>query len=257
VSSRYVSVLLRTFFRVFFSHYRYFIPFWLALSVFLVVVPLIVVFGRALTEPGNQIESVKHVIASLMGPLLAVYDPIMIAVFSAAIVVAMAFDEVRWGVVEHTLCTAPVGVGRLVLLKSLVSVLLVVPMALCVVAARTAFVYLFMGSRYLGYVAPLHVVLLLANSFTATLALATVYNLLILLTPSKYGTALNALSGIIPIILMNTVALRALQEPASITAGDLYTYTAAFAAVCVVSVALGYVAAEKMGDRIALNVIAP
>jgi len=101
------------------------------------------------------------------------------------------------------------------------------------------------------------VALLLANSFTAILGLTAIYNLPTLLTQPKYRTALNALGGIIPIILTNTVALRVLQEPASITAGDLYTYTAVFAAICVASVALGYVAAEKMRDRIALNTIAP
>jgi len=96
-----------------------------------------------------------------------------------------------------------------------------------------------------------------ATSFTATLVLAAIYSLLILLTPSKYRTALNVLGGIIPIILVNTVAIRVLQEPTSITVGDLYAYTAAFAAVCAMAITLGYAAAEKMGNRIALNVIAP
>jgi len=257
MSSRYASVLLRTFIRVFFSHYRYLIPFWLGLATFLVFVPLLLGFGRALAGPGGQTEAVKHIIASLMGPLLAVYDPTIIAVFSAAIAAAMALDEVRWGVAEHTLCAAPISVGRLFLLKSLIGVLLVVPMALCIVAARMLFIYLLLGPQYLGYVAPLHAALLLVNSFTATLALAAIYNLLILLTPSKYRTALNALGGIIPIILLNTVALRALLHPETISVGDLYAYTALFAAVCAAAITLGYAAAERMGDRIALNVIAP
>jgi len=67
--------LLRTFFSVFFSHYRYFIPFWLAMVATLVLIPLLLSFGRALAGSGNQTEASKHVIASLMGPLLAVYRP--------------------------------------------------------------------------------------------------------------------------------------------------------------------------------------
>jgi len=160
MNSKHASALLRTFIRAFFSHYKYLIPFWLALAVFLVVAPLLLGFGRALAGPGGQIEAVKHIIASLMGPLLAVYDPTVIAVFSAAIVAAMTFDEVRWGVAEHILCAAPLSIGRLIMLKPLIGALLMVPMALCIVAARILFIYLLLGPQYLGYVAPLHVVLL-------------------------------------------------------------------------------------------------
>jgi len=173
------------------------------------------------------------------------------------VVIAMVFDEIRWGVAEHTLCVAPISVGRLILLKSLICVLLTVPMALCIVAARILFIYLFIGPHYLCYVAPLHVALLIVNSFTTTIALASIYTLLVLLTPSKYRTTLNALAGIIPIILVNTVVLRVLLHPETVSTGDLYTYTAIFAAICIASVALGYVAAENMRNRIALNIIVP
>jgi len=257
MSSKHASALLRTFIRVFFSHYKYFIPFWLALAAFLVVMPLLPLFGKALTGQGVQVEVARRGIASLMGPLLAVYDPTMIAVFSTAILVAMFFDEIRWGIVEHTLCTAPVSVGRLVLLKSLIGVLLVVPMALCIVAARILFIHLFTGLHYLDYVAPLYVVLLLANSFSVTLALTAIYELLILLTPSKYRTVIQTGAGLILVPLQYIVASAVLLHPETISAGDLYAYTALFAAVCTMAITLDYTAAEKMGDRIALNVIAP
>jgi len=242
---------------VFFSHYKYFISFLLALVVFLVFTPLFLGFWKTLAGLGSQIEAVRHSIASLMGPLLAAHDPTVIAVFSAMVVIAMVFDEIRWGVAEHILCVAPISIRRLILLKSLICVLLTVPMALCIVAIRILFIYLFIGPHYLCYIAPLHVALLIVNSFTTTIALASIYTLLVLLTPSKHRTALNVLAGIIPVILVNTVVLRVLQEPTSITVGDLYTYTAIFATICIASVALGYIAIENMRNRIALNVIAP
>jgi len=257
MNSKHASALLRTFIRVFFSHYKYFIPFWLALAAFLVVMPLLLLFGKALSGQGVQVDIARRSIVSLMGPLLAVYDPIMIAIFSAAVLVAMVFDEIRWGITEHTLCVAPISVGKLILLKSLIGVLLVVPMALCIVAARILFIHLFTGLHYLDYVTPLHVLLLLANSFSVTLALTAIYELLILLTPSKYRTVIQTGTGLILVPLQYTVASAVLLHPETISAGDLYAYTALFAAVCTMAITLGYAAAEKMRDRIALNVVAP
>jgi len=77
----------------------------------------------------------------------------MIAVFSATVIATMTFDEIRWEVAEHILCTAPISVRRLLLLKSMVNTLLAVPIALCIDAVQTLFIYLFIGLHYLCYVA--------------------------------------------------------------------------------------------------------
>jgi len=257
MSPKYASVLLRTFLRVFCLHYKYFIPFWLALVACLVFLPLIIVFGKVLTGQGIPTEVARHSIASLMGPLLTVYDSTTIAIFSTAVLIAMFFDEIRWGVAEHILCTAPISVGRLILLKSLICVLLTVPMALCIVAVRILFIHLFIGPNYLCYIAPLHIALLLVNSFSATLALVTIYMLLLLLIPLKYRTALSTGLGLILAALHNIIVSRALLHPETISAGDLYTYTAISTVMCVSMVTLIYRVAERLSHRAVANIIAP
>ncbi len=250
MSVRYFTTLLYTFWRVFVTRYRYVIPFWLAIAMTIVAIPFIAL--RHSLGSGLYAES----IISFLQSLLIVYDPAQIAAFSAALIASSLIDEISKGVLEHIIAVTQLSIGRILLLKSLCSVLVLLPMALCAVAIRILLLLLYAGPQYIASITVLSIVLLLLNSLSLTLTLANILTLSITLAPSRYRTAVVAGIGMAIVTLQQTIALSILSRTMLITVNSYVAYTSTLALICIASVISCYTAAEKLRSKIAMNILA-